>query len=145
MTRPTETISLEGGIRKHVLVIQAQSGGFSAGKFAKVTLNDTPITPANNESGHLRGLHMVVVSPSTGKVELAQVFDTYASSEKLDQLIDDAEILRDGSIVIVACSDDCATSLSPKAQTWFSTSLGSKELQHLEYRQSFAIIGTIGS
>ena len=29
-----------------------------------------------NENGHYRGLHMVIISPTTGEVILSKVFDT---------------------------------------------------------------------
>lgn len=40
-----------------------------------------------NESGHFRGLHIVVIDGNTGKVEKAQVFDTYASSDGFDTFL----------------------------------------------------------
>lgn len=32
-----------------------------------------------NENGHYRGLHLVVINPHNGKVELAEAFDTHKS------------------------------------------------------------------
>ena len=41
----------------------------------------------SNESGHYRGLHIVIINPFTGIVESAQVFDTYKTSKRLNEFI----------------------------------------------------------
>ena len=94
-----------------------------------------------NESGHFRGLHIVVVNPSKARVELAKVFDTYKTADGFDDFI--ASDIPEGHIVVAACKDDCASNLSPKARQWF-VEMGSKEIVNLEYRQGFAFIGTMG-
>ena len=76
-----------------------------------------------NGWNHYRGLHIVVVNPSNGRVELAQVFDTHRTSQQLEAALLDAGI-QDGSIVAAACQDDCVTQLSVKARSWFE-SMGS--------------------
>ena len=37
---------------------------------------------------HKRGLHIVVLNANNLSIEVAQVFDTYKSSKKLDEFID---------------------------------------------------------
>ena len=44
-------------------VIQADSAGFNGGNYAKITINNTPISMRPNESNHLRGLHVAVINP----------------------------------------------------------------------------------
>ena len=58
---------------------------------------------------------MVVLNPTSGKVQLAKAFDTYQSSNELDKVI---PTISDSSIVIAACQDDCVTNLSIKAKQW---------------------------
>ena len=94
-----------------------------------------------NENGHRRGMHLVIINPQNGKVETAQVFDTYKTSEDFASFV--TEPIPKGRIVAAACEDDCTSSLSPELIKWFSD-MGSKEISQLEYRQSFAFIGVIG-
>ena len=62
---------------KKKILILAQSAGFNGGNYAKITINNTLILTKNNENDHSRGLHIVIMNPQTGKIESAQVFDTY--------------------------------------------------------------------
>ena len=95
-----------------------------------------------NINKHYRGLHIVVINPANGEVVAARVFDTYDSSDDLEDFIDSG-IVKDNSIVIVACKDDCITKLSNKCKTWFEN-MGSKLISQLSYRQGFAFISKIG-
>lgn len=108
------------------------SAGFTNGNFAHITINDQKVTVDKNVSGHFRGLHIVIINKSNGKVKIAKVFDTYKSSQELDAFIDNT-ILRNGNIVVIACKDDCVTSLSENAKQWL-TDMGSDEIEELEYR-----------
>ena len=57
---------------------------------------------------------------------LAQVFDTYKTSQKLDNFINYFPSYQEQDlIVIAACMDDCVTNLSELAKKWFED-LGSK-------------------
>ena len=65
-----------------MIVIQAKSASFGSKEAARITINDIPIEMKSDSSNpDQRGLHIAVIAPSTGKVELAKVFDTYKSSE----------------------------------------------------------------
>ena len=71
-----------------------------------------------NENNHYRGLHLVVIDPKSGTIQLSRVFDTYFSSTQLENTID--EILDcDGFIIVVACKDECISQLSNKCKLWF--------------------------
>ena len=96
-----------------------------------------------NESGHFRGLHIVVINPLDCSVVFAKVFDTYASSDGFDNFIRTSKI-PEGFIIVAACKDDCTAKLSDKAKTWFTTNMGSKEISQLFYRCGFAFIGIFG-
>ena len=71
-------------------------------------------------------------------MEFAKVFDTYKTSDDLEDFIDFD--VKKGSIVIVACKDDCVTKMSDQVKQWFSD-MGSKYIKNLQYRQSFVFIG----
>ena len=85
-------------------------------------------------------MHIVVLNPAD-KDGWAQVFDTYARSEELDDFI--TKQIPEGHIIIAACKDECTTKLSQAGRRWFSD-LGSTQISNLKYRQGFAFIGIIG-
>ena len=93
----------------------------------------------DDDNKDMRGLHIVVIDGIQAKIEYAQVFDTYKSSEKLDQFIDGFEKSQ-YQIVIAACKDDCVKKLSRKAKLWLA-GMGSREIAHLKYRCGFAFCG----
>lgn len=78
------------------------------------------------------------------ELEVAEVFDTYKTSEDFEKLVDISSTkFGEGSIVMAACMDDCVTSLSKKCKQWFAD-MGSKEIWNVEYRQGFSFIGILG-
>lgn len=88
-------------------MIQCKSAGFDSGNYAKISMNDFSVEVERNYQNHYRGLHIVVINPNNGKVESANVFDTYESSKHLDIFI--KTFIPNGYIVVAACKDDCAT------------------------------------
>ena len=72
-----------------VLIIQAESAGFSAGNKATITINNHAVTMEKNENHHFRGLHIVVIVRPTGDIIYATVFDTYKSSVAFDRLVEE--------------------------------------------------------
>ena len=92
-----------------------------------------------NEFKHYRGLNFAVINPYNGKVWFAQVFDTYVSSESFEKWISETEIPV-GFIIAAACKDECSKNLSQKVKDWF-TALGSKYINDVKYRLSYAFIG----
>lgn len=125
-------------------VITALSGGFNGGNFAKITIDDKEIKCRPHENGHDRGLHMVIMDPSDGKIVMARIFDTYTSSFDLELFIDFMNESDDGFIIIVACKDDCVKNLSDKCKEWFYD-MGSEEINHLEYREGYSFVGKTGA
>ena len=71
-----------------------------------------------NSSGHLRGLHVVVIDPFDGKVKFAKVFDTYKDSMDLEYFITSEHIPRD-FIIVAASEDDASTELMDNCKDWF--------------------------
>ena len=62
-------------------MIQASSAGYNGENNAKISLNEVQVELEMNENGHDRGMHLVIVNPSSFEVEHARIFDTYESSE----------------------------------------------------------------
>lgn len=63
-----------------------------------------------NESTHMRGLHIVIINPIDGKVVFAQAFDTCKSSSAFELFTE--KDIPPGYIVVAACEDDCVLNLS---------------------------------
>lgn len=61
---------------------------------------------SKNEHNTYRGLHVVVINPSSGQVESANVYDTSNTSDEMEKFIDSSDSLP-GHIVAAACMDDC--------------------------------------
>lgn len=117
--------------KSNIISIQAQSAGFLAGNFAKITINHVPIDINKNENGNSRGLHVIVINPLNDKVESASIFDTYARPDGFDGFIRNK--IPDGYIVVAACQDECSNKMSKAAKEWFAN-MGSKEIWNLSYR-----------
>lgn len=51
---------------------------------AEILVNGEKVYIGKNESGHFRGLHVVIINVSDGKVEFAKAFDTYKTSKEFE-------------------------------------------------------------
>ena len=60
---------------------------------------------------------MIIINRYNGKVESANVFDTYKNGNFFDAFIQTP--VPKGSIVVAACKDECSTNLSDSAKQWF--------------------------
>ena len=65
------------------------------------------------ETNDQRCLHLVVFNPFECVIAMAKVFDTYKSSQELEQYIDQIPA---HSIIVAACKDECVTNLSEKCK-----------------------------
>ena len=126
---------------KYIYTICAESAGYSAGNYAKISINEVRIDMEKNENNHYRGLHIVVINTTTGQVETAKVFDTYESSASFDEFI--STEIPAGHIVIAVAKDEVSTNLSEAGMQWF-LDMGSEEIRNLDYREGFAFIGQSG-
>ena len=85
-----------------------------------------------NENGHDRGLHIVVINPYAGHVEIAKVFDTYKSDEGLVEFMKTSHI-PNGFIVATACKDECTVGMRFPTRQWF-INMGSEEMWNVQWR-----------
>lgn len=78
-----------------------------------------------NESDHHRGLHLAVIDQESAAVLESRVFDTYVSSLGFEHFINEEYFpkFKDGSIVAVACKDDCSKNLTKRVK-WFFNNMG---------------------
>lgn len=127
--------------RHKSITVDVLSAGFNAGDIAEITVMDVLVIVEKNEHNHYRGLHIVVINPTNGKVETAKVFDTYKKADGFDSFI--TKHIPEGHIVVAACKDECTTSLSQSGKQWFAN-MGSKEIWNLGYRCAFAFVGVSG-
>ena len=87
-------------------------------------------------------MHIVVINPTNGEVCWAIVFDTYKSSDDLNEFI--LKGLPAGYIVVAACKDECSTNMSVHARILF-TDMGSQEIWKIERRQGYVFVGIMGN
>ena len=125
------------------LVIQVSSSGFDAGNKASIVVNGDKIEVGENENGHLRGMHIVVLNGDNQKMVFGEAFDTYKSSESLEKWIVNFD-MKQNFIVIAACKDEASMHLSEKVIKWFKE-LGSKNISELGYRYGFVFVGGTGT
>ncbi|ORY50715.1 phosphorylase kinase alphabeta [Rhizoclosmatium globosum] len=125
------------------IVISAQSAGFSAGNFAKISLaRDSSSTPLPAIFG--RGLNVAVIDPLDGAIIESASFDTHISAEESYELTKMIEWVDPGCIVIVVAKDDCTENLTPAAKIALE-SLGSAKIRDVGYRDSWCLIGEKGA
>ena len=125
-----------------VKVVQVKSAGFEAGNYAEILVDGKAIECLENSKGHMRGLHVVIIDPKTGKTHWAQVFDTYDDAMAFQEFVTKAKV-PDGHIVAIACKDDCVRRLDASGRNWLKD-LGSKDIWNLQYREAFALIAVAG-
>lgn len=125
------------------LIITAQSGGYSAGNFAKFTAAaDGSLQPVTYSFG--RGLNCIVIDPFEGAVLELYHFDTHITTEESEQFVKRIELVAIGFIVVVIAKDDFVECLTESARL-ACESLGSKMIRDCNYRDSWCIIGEKGA
>ncbi|KAJ1976951.1 hypothetical protein H4R35_002493, partial [Dimargaris xerosporica] len=117
------------------LTITAQSAGYNSGNFAHVTVNDVAVAVNH------RGINAVVVDPLEGVIAETMAFDTHISESASQELAEFLQFLEPSMVVILVAKDDCAERLSPEARQACQVLLGSRQIQHVQYRDSWCIIG----
>lgn len=118
-------------------VITATSSGSNWGNITEVTCNRKQIS---FPGGYQRGLNVVVFDPANGNQLKRQSFDFYADPANADRFADWIDQIPQGQIVAIALQDDASLNLSERAQA-ACQSIGSNQIDRLEFRGSWAIIG----
>jgi hypothetical protein len=115
--------------------IKVMSAGFEAGNYAKIYHNNRLM---KFKTG--RGLNIFAWT-SSWKAIGGKAYDTYARTNH--GLVKDFARVPNGSIIAMACKDECSRKLTPAMKQVFST-MGSKEIWNLKMRESWAFIGIKG-
>jgi len=96
------------------------------------------------KGGYQRGLNVVVFEPATGKPLLAGSFDLFADASVADGFAQTIEAIPDGKIIAIALKDDAFVNLSQAAKN-ACRAIGSRLIDHLEFRGAWSIVGYKGA
>jgi len=118
--------------------VQVSSAGYDHGNSASIRFNTQDL----GENFYNRGLNVVVFDEFTGQPIFGTTFDTFNSgnSESFAQFV---STLPPGRIVAIAIKDDANFNLSDPGKR-ACKSLGSRLIDDLQFRSSWAIIGQTG-
>ncbi|KAJ3212966.1 hypothetical protein HDU67_003496 [Dinochytrium kinnereticum] len=141
--KPSSSSSTNSSSLPSNLSISVQSGGFSAGSFAKVEMSRDGV-PVNLSAIYGRGLNVVVADPLDGSIVETAAFDTHVSCDESAEFVRFIDCLEPGMIVAIALKDDGAERLTEAARE-ACESLGSVRIRDVEYRDSWCMIGEKGS
>ena len=71
---------LHAGMEKNavgdMLIVQALVGGHNNGDFSQIKINGERIKVNFTEKEELKGLHIALINPENGAVEMSEVFNT---------------------------------------------------------------------
>lgn len=119
--------------------VQVSSAGYNHGNSASIRLNNQDL----GGDVYSRGLNVAVFDEFTGQPIFGTTFDTFNSgnSESFAQFVSTLPL---GRIVAIAIKDDAHLNLSDQGKK-ACESLGSRLINDLQFRSSWAIIGQTGA
>ncbi|XP_063211200.1 protein FAM3B [Chroicocephalus ridibundus] len=116
------------------------SGG-GTGRLAKICFEDDLLI--SEEKGNVgRGINIAIVNYKTGKVTSAQFFDMWKGDHS-DEMVTFIKNAPEGSLLLMVTHDDGSTRLKDGAKKLVEE-LGSKEIQNMKFRSSWAFIAAKG-
>lgn len=115
--------------------INAESAGFNDGNFARVNANGNSIL----ENGK-RGINVVTFDMTTAQFLENKHFDTFSSQEQADSLAFYIKSQDTTKIIVLAIKDEGSSALTDSAKSAIR-SIGSSQIDQLQYRDSWVIIG----
>lgn len=118
--------------------IALASAGYNVGNNAMISIDGAIIGSCS------RGINIVEIDEATGIALEHHTFDTYASSVAADDFAKHVEGLIAGQLVAVVCKDECSNNMTDRARR-AATSLGSRFVWDLNYRDSWALLGRKGA
>jgi phosphorylase kinase alpha/beta subunit len=120
------------------ITIRAQSGGYFAGNFARVEINNTVM-----EAGS-RGIHIWAIDRKESIILERASFDTHISKEESSDFARFVDWIQPGMMVVIASKDDFIEHLTENAIEALER-LGSKKIRDVQYRDSYVFIGEKGN
>jgi len=91
-----------------------------------------------------RGLNVVALDAATHKVIMNNAYDTYGDKLASDKFVEDFKNLPHASVILVGVKDEASKLLSNEVKEIF-IKMGSKEINLLVTRESWAFIGVKGA
>ena len=126
------------GVETATFEVSTSSAGFLDGNNAMIVVNGVPVQ--HND----RGMNLVVIDPLLGVITDGGNFDTHLSHQESEELASFIEGVKEDAIVVVAAKDEASVALTGHAKKALE-SIGSDQIGHLQYRDSWCIIGQKGA
>ena len=120
--------------------LRVDSAGYLVGNYASISVDHEPIFSKDKTK---RGLNVVVLNGKTYNVLASETFDTYAKVSESDRFVSFVNQQENGNIIAIAIKDDAHGQLTDEAKQLIA-SLGSTEIHHVSYRNSWSMISTKG-
>ena len=127
-------------IENTTVSLEAISGGFFDGKFGAIEINGANKLPNTFGRGH----SIVVIDPNADTVVTQGTFDLYGNAAYADSLVQFLNAVSNGYLVLAVIIDDGWTNLTSAAKNVYHA-IGSKLIDSVQYRDSWAIIGKKGA
>jgi len=118
--------------------IRVHSGGYDHGNTLTITVDGHHIELNGN-----RGIGVVIVEKGTRHINHKKFYDTYQDASESTKLANLIHQVKQGNIIVMGIKDEGSHSLSDEAKSAIA-SLGSHEIHHLGYRDSWALIARKG-
>ena len=122
------------------VTLQAISGGFLDGDFGSIEINGVNKLP--NSFG--RGYSIVIIDPSADTLIKQATYDLYGNPVDADSIVQYLASVSNGYWVLAIIIDDGSFNLTSAVKNAFH-SIGSKFIDSVGYRDSWAIIGRKGA
>ena len=91
-----------------------------------------------------RGVNVLSVDPASGLMLAIHSFDTWGDEQASQRLVEHLEELADGTLVLFSVADEGSLLLSQEARLAIARMFFSRYIFHLDYQQSWALIGCKG-
>ncbi len=127
-------------IQNTTIVIQAISGGVLDGYFGAVEINGANKLP----NTFARGYSIVVIDPNADTVIKVAQYDLYGNAAFADSIVQFLNSITNGEIVVAAIIGEGSYNLTSAVKNGYHT-IGSKFIDSVGYRDSWAIIGRKGA
>ena len=118
--------------------ISVSSSGRQNGLNTAITVSDTSL------ARHYRGISIAILEEERCILQKVETFDTYASTQKANDMASLIHKVPIGRVVIATIWDEASTNLTKMAMLALE-SLGSAQIRNIEFQAAWAIIGRKGA
>ena len=117
--------------------ISVTSGNLETENITEIIQDGKPVVI---DGGYQRGLNVAIFNQSNGSLIETKSFDLFADADQAEEFAELIEKIPSDVVVAIALKEDAFTHLSERAKN-ACKSIGSKLIDYLQYRDSYAIIG----